>query len=210
MLAPGARADHSAGWHWQRKADPFVVRLVDSVTSGWQPYVEAAAREWSDGSGVLNISVSPGASDAATRKECPAPDGAVRICNADYGDKPWAATTRIVMVGSHIVRAKIKLNDRGAFAFRALACHEMGHALGLAHRSPGATSSCLTPAVASSQKHPDTHDLRQLKRIYEHNDGAAGAQSADAHVHEAHDEEIEIFHRGPYTIVKIKTLAPER
>jgi hypothetical protein len=206
-IAPGAQATHSAGWHWRRASDPFTVRLVDSVTSRWQDQVEAAAQEWSDRSGVLNVSMTTGATDGATRKECPAPDGAVRICNADYGNTSWAAITRVVMTGDHIVRAKIKLNDRGAFAYRALACHEIGHALGLAHRKPSETTSCMTPSVMRSQRHPDRHDIGKIARIYEHSDGA-GVQSADAHVHS--DEHTQVFHRGPYTIVRIETRLPIR
>jgi predicted Zn-dependent protease len=42
-------------------------------------------------------------------------------------------------------------------------CHELGHALGLKHRSENST--CLT-SNATSMKYPDATDVNNLKEMY--------------------------------------------
>ncbi len=202
-----ATAHHPIGWHWRRGSNPVTVRLLDSVTAAWQQPVERAAREWSRRSGPVDIAIEKSMTKASKRRKCPAPDGAVRICNADYGDTSWAAITRVVRLGKHIVRAKIIMNDRGATAHRALACHEIGHALGLAHRQQEATS-CLTPIVAPAQMHPDAHDIQQLRRIYDHSDGSAAQDTGASDAQDtagAHDHDIRVTKKGPYTILHFRT-----
>lgn len=207
-IAPGAEAHHSWGVHWPRSSNPADLRFINSVTGAWRTPVARAAKEWSRRSAAVVITLKEGARDAASRQRCRAPKGAVRVCSADYGDTSWAAITHVVADGNHIIRAKIKLNDRGAAAHRALACHEMGHALGLAHRNQSEMSSCLTPYVSAAQAHPDGHDIDQLASIYKHEDGS-GALAADAYstegVHESHDDHIRVKHRGPLTIYHIVT-----
>jgi hypothetical protein len=47
---------------------------------------------------------------------------------------------------------------------RKTACHELGHGLGLGHRSSGST--CMRDGFASLHGHPDATDYASLRRIY--------------------------------------------
>jgi hypothetical protein len=173
-IAPMASANHSAGWHWRRGSNPFDVRVINGTTSGWFDSVNGAARRWSNKSTVLDMDTEDGGSG------CGAVVGAVKVCNG-YFSGSWAGLTTVTLIGKHIQSAVVQLDNSALSASRAVACHELGHSIGLAHRTQSETTSCMTPSISSAQTRPDSHDLRMLKRIYRHGDGIA-ASSGDVRV----------------------------
>jgi hypothetical protein len=165
LLVPGARADHRAPWHWKISATPFTVHFVDSVSSSWDDTLRNAADEWSDSS-VLDAVVDDGRSDRSVRRSCPMARRAVRVCNYPYGATGWIGLSTFNLKGHHIQSASIRLNSTYLGRNnRKVTCHELGHGLGLAHRS--VKSSCMTQGTGVSA-HPDGHDYRMLEKIYRH------------------------------------------
>jgi len=101
-----------------------------------------------------------------TRKE-------VHVCNADYGAVGWAGLTELTESGPHIVSIRVRINDHYVTSAteRLVACHELGHSIGLGHRMQ--STSCMKQGT--STPHPDSSDYAELDLIYKHLDGATPA-----------------------------------
>jgi len=171
--APQASANPccSAGWHWFRRANPFTVTMLLSVTSGWQTPIAGAVADWSK-STKLNMVTTPGNSSLTARKNCAKTSGQVHVCNANYGNTGWAGLTEVTVDSRHhITQIRVRLNDATTPARyrRLVSCHEFGHSIGLAHNTR--TSSCMKPG-AGSRPHPDATDYAELAVIYRHLDTA--------------------------------------
>jgi hypothetical protein len=161
-----------AGWHWKRAANPFNVTLLASVQSKWMTPLTNAANEWST-SPIFDFHIVPGDTSLATRSSCAETSGnEVHVCNANYGATGWAGLTELTLNGQHIVKIRVRLNDYYVTRTlrRLVACHELGHSVGLGHRST--PTSCMMPG-SGSRKHPDATDFKEIKRIYAHSDGAS-------------------------------------
>src|SRR5262245_37250440 len=79
LFVTPAAANHSwGGYHWARKANPFTLQLIRSVTSAWTTTLETTRVDWS-GSSVLDLTSVAGDTAAKTRKQCPAVSGKVRV-----------------------------------------------------------------------------------------------------------------------------------
>lgn len=184
-LASTGQGDASHSWgefHWARTSNPFTLKVIDSATASFDPYLDVAITDWSDSS-VLNLSEESGNSDSKTARRCAAASGKVRVCNTTYGNTGWLGIATIWASGSHIVQGTVKNNDtyfNTAFyntpAWRQFVmCQEIGHTFGLAHQDEtfGNTNldTCMdyTNAPASNQ-HPNTHDYAQLETMYAHLD----------------------------------------
>lgn len=138
-----ASAEHSwGGYHWARTSSPFALQLVDSVTTGWNPYLETTSTDWS-ASTALNTTIVSGNDSNSTRKRCPAVLGKDRICNAAYGNNNWLGLAQVwVYSDGHIAQGVVKLNDTyfntatyNTPAWKNLVmCQEVGHTLGLDHQ----------------------------------------------------------------------------
>jgi hypothetical protein len=112
LTASVASADHSwNGYHWARQSNLFTLKLVDSVTSTWDSYLETTSADWSV-SDVLDTTIVAGDTGSGTRKKCPAPTGQVRVCNSAYGFNGWLGIAQIwVYSDGHIAKGINKLND---------------------------------------------------------------------------------------------------
>jgi hypothetical protein len=171
VQAAPARADHSwNGYHWGG-ARPLRIDYLDSLTPGFrkQKVTGAVLEEWElDDLAIFDRVRSD--NSRTTRKTCPLATGAIRICNADYGDA-WFGHTQLLVEEGVVTGGRIRVNDHWGVntSFRRFVlCHEVGHSLGLAHREKG--SSCL-----NGGRHPDSHDLAMLRSVIEN----SAAESAD-------------------------------
>ena len=188
-----SNADHSWGnYHWARTSSPFTLKLIDSVTAGWNSYLGTTATDWS-ASAALDTTIVAGDDSSATRKKCSAVLGKNRICNATYGNNGWLGIARVwVYSDGHIAQGVVKVNDTyfntsryNTPAWRNLVmCQEVGHILGLDHQDEifdnANLGTCMdyTNAPAGgvvnefnyglSNEHPDPHDYTQLGSIYAH------------------------------------------
>ena len=102
-----------------------------------------------------------------TTKGCPAGSQCVTVKQAELA-APAVGVTSTAFVGSEIKSSTIVLDTtfgrtNSAARRRNVVCHELGHSLGLQHRT--ATTSCLTSYV-TTQKYPDATDIKNLRTIY--------------------------------------------
>lgn len=183
------QASHSWGnYHWARTANPFTVRVIDSMTNDWDDNLNTAIADW-DASTVLNVTREGGDSSAKTRKRCAAPTGKVRACNANYGNNGWLGLAQIWLNGSHIVKGVSKMNDTyfSSSSYtetnrQHVVCQELGHDWGLDHQDESGAdlNTCMDYSNALDNPHPNRHDYDQLETIYAHLDSTStvAAQSA--------------------------------
>ena len=159
------------GWHWKRTHNPFTVTILSSVTSSWSVPLARAAAQWSRSS-KFDMRIVAGAHGRATRQRCVETRGEVHVCNGNYGNVAWSGLTEATFVGQHIVKMRIRLNDANTPArfHRLIACHELGHSVGLGHNNRA--TSCMRPG-AGSDPHPDATDYAEINAIYRHLDRAA-------------------------------------
>ena len=93
----------------------------------------------------------------------------VREYNANDGNY---GVTYLNWSGSHFTSVSVYLNNRtvtNPTQHRKSTCHELGHALGLLHRSQ--TSSCMRQGNAVTDHismYPDAHDFNALHALYNH------------------------------------------
>jgi hypothetical protein len=96
----------------------------------------------------------------------------LEVCNAFYNQPGWYGLFQPDQLG-HLTKGYIQFDDadppNDAAAKRYVACHELGHSVGLAHRASG--TSCMN-TVSPGYQSPDSHDIEMLDRnIYQYSDG---------------------------------------
>lgn len=180
MFAPFAFADHAWGsYHWARTSNPFTLKLGDSLSAAWDPYLTSAAADWSTSS-VLDVSV---VASGQNPKVCKPTIGRGEVCNAKYGLNGWVGIAQVWVSGSHITQGVVKMNDtyfiRAVYntpAWKNLVmCQEIGHLFGLDHQDESTTNANLGTCMdytnnPASNQHPNSHDYDMLETIYAHLD----------------------------------------
>ncbi len=186
LTAVPAAGNHSwGGYHWARTANPFTLKVVDSVTSAWDSHLDTAIADWSRSS-VLDLVKETGATGDRDRKRCKAISGKIRVCNATYGFNGWLGLAQIWVSGSHITAGVSKMNDSyfntstyNKPEWRQMViCQEPGHNLGLDHQDENFSNpnlgTCMdytaNPKGPPSNEHPNAHDYEELETIYAHPD----------------------------------------
>lgn len=185
-IATTAYAVHSWGnYHWARQGNPFILRVVDSVTSEWDTYLNTANTDWSVSS-VFDLTKENGSIDKTERRRCNPVVGKIRACNSPYGNNGWLGLAQIWVSGSHITQGIAKLNDtyfnkssyNTAPWRRMVMCQELAHDFGLGHQDEifnnANLGSCMdytndpdgTLNNQLSNEHPNAHDYEQIEKIY--------------------------------------------
>ena len=158
--AAGASHSFSPEAHWAKTGAGIYVDVGDCLRQTyWRRAVRAAIADWSRSPVVTYRLVGCG---AAHRE--------FHIRDGFYGGTGWSGYADL-NYDLHFTEVPIKLNSSYGAAFsearrRKTACHELGHALGLAHRTSG---SCLVRGNYPRSR-PDRHDYDHLKHIYGHED----------------------------------------
>lgn len=139
------------------------VYFVDHTASQWP--VTLSAYEWNIAQGIDSTYVWA---------NCPGYSGihCVNLYDANYGGTGWAGITYYSWDGNRNLidgSVYIQFNDYysyNAAGYRQDTCHEMGHALGLAHNS--STGSCLYYQILNSDsaRYPNGDDFSMLANLY--------------------------------------------
>lgn len=188
-----ALANNSWGnYHWARDSNPFTLRVVDAVSTTWDPYLVEAISDWS-ASSVMDL-VRDGT--GSNPKKCTAITGKILACSAAYGQRGWLGLASIWASGDHITKATTKVNDTyfdmptyNTPAWRRLVmCQEIGHDFGLDHQDETFNNTNLgtcqdytnDPDGPPSNEHPNAHDFAELVDIYTHLDSGTTIASSVA------------------------------
>jgi len=120
--------------------------------------VKTAAAAWSKGNPV---------DIRYTTKGCPTNVQCVTIKQSELAD-PTVGQAVTTSAGADIKSSNITLDTtfgrkNSAARRQNVVCHEMGHSLGLEHRTQ--TSSCMNPYVTSTRS-PDKTDIKNLNTMY--------------------------------------------
>lgn len=155
LLATPAQAYHGKGAHWPGGPTKGFV-MVSDRSGGTVGNVNEAIAQW-NATGVYNIvNVGP----VCPNKFAP------HYCITLYRSTSLASGTGVarthIFAGNHILAADVYINpgrlDRATL--RALLTHEMGHGLGLDHRTDAGLS--VMKPIVQSNFFPDWHDKEQL------------------------------------------------
>jgi len=183
LVSYASFAAHSwGGYHWARTTSSFDLKIVNSTTADWDPYVTNAAGEWSKSSVLNMVQDTGGSTDSKVRRRCKAPSGQVRICNLAYGQNGWLGIAGISLdAAGHITTGYTKLNDsyfvmefyNNTLWKQSVTCQELGHNVGLDHQDEDFNNTSLNTCMDYQNPPTDTpngHDYDQLAIIYGHTD----------------------------------------
>jgi hypothetical protein len=162
-VAAAGPADHmiDGGVHWERSNTATAqVYFIDHTSVRWP--VSASARTWNqtDRLGTYWRSPSQG---------CPGSNvGCVPVTEVSLPNAGWHGSTSMAWQGDHFTQVSIKLNTAVTTTSsqkRSVACHELGHAIGLDHQR--VNDSCMTDG-AVFPLYPNGHDFEKIKGLYNH------------------------------------------
>jgi len=190
MTAAPAQANHAWGsYHWSTTNGVVAKTIYSSLTSDWSGNLTTANNDWNVSTHLQNTVVA-GPTDSVSRKKCTMVAGAIKVCNAAYGNNGWAGLASINISGSHITQGTAKMNDTyeaGAPAAerQGVMCQEVGHDFGLGHQDENFTNANLGTCMDytndwSTNQKPNQHDWDQLNTIYNHADSASPAKQASS------------------------------
>lgn len=168
VAQPLTAGAHHAQEHW---TVPTVIVRDETGLADHRRAIGMAAARWNAAGAAVRFEVRDGLG-----RGCAAPaNGSISVCRADLPGST-AGEARVWLDGEHVVKGSV-LIDAGARPFEhlvAIACHELGHTLGMDHRAE--RSSCLTATIHSAD--PDDHDRGALRRTHSHRHTAPKPQSS--------------------------------
>lgn len=175
LVPSQASANHAwSGLHWP--SDGRGLALVNQAGPQYADFVGQTVTKWrralapyatpSFPQGPLAIRYE---ADGPPRCERPN-KGEILIC-ARYLSGYAGLTKAYADSRGHLLGATVLFDPRvGRDGWMGVLCHEVGHALSLAHRNSRDRSSCMTSPAFKWQSDPDSHDGQQIAINHNHFD----------------------------------------
>lgn len=157
-FTPGSAEALPAFAHWDQRSLIVTDRTGDP---GWQEASRLAVATWNAVGADLHLTWSEGGIG------CGAEGSTIPVCR-DVLRPGWKGAAAVYnLPDGHLGGARIRVAADRAFTQaerNTLACHELGHTLGLDHS--GSPASCLTQGSKSAT--PDAGDIESLRASYGH------------------------------------------
>jgi len=151
--------------HWRRTGPPVAVTVYDRTADAlWGTALHRAVAEWNAGIEGVELSFSPGPADCEKGQ---GPYTVVVCIRENTAPDRVGETTVYSSDGEHISQATIWMDPRSDPNRNHLACHELGHALGLGHRGAN-ENSCMTNGPYKRPEHPDRRDFDTVTLRHAH------------------------------------------
>lgn len=177
---PFSNVNPSDANRWPNDGSGLDLLLINSLDSVWYEFFDLAVQEWDNGSpDSLTLKTEMG----TPNPECPSVDGAMNVCNGDYGETDWKGINTILMSSGWITTSSAKMNDHffvsdsDSDKRQYTMCHEIGHGFGLPHTDEEFWNRDLGNCLDytnnfSGNKSPDTFLYNLLTDLYGSVDGS--------------------------------------
>ena len=157
LTAAPASAYHHTGNRWGGSGVRQVAVVDKTGDAFWRARVANGINTWNAANTNVRFVHQVGSGP------CVLGGGRVEVCLTNGGGgltrTSWDSSRRFTGVLITFNRSATQWGD-------ALACHELGHALGLAHRQNGQTSSCMTASIYPNQTRPDRMDIDEVRAAH--------------------------------------------
>ena len=177
IFLPSTSASAHHEWErWPTTNGNLRLEVGSNLDARWQPHLEQAVADWSTTAhgNPVRLTIVPGAGNP----DCGFVTGRIEVCNWNLGKSFGMSGFTDVQVDENgmVTAMRVVLND-AEFPIeenspiniedrQLMMCHELGHALGLAHVDETGASFGTCMDYSGDKWYPNQHDFEQLVRAY--------------------------------------------